>query len=456
MLASNPNAPDMHDSIPADEPPAYSPTPQSMPPTEPSPTSNTTAITLPKPIVIPSTSTSLPNFPIAYPQNLTGFIPQPQFEAFLTTINKAAKAPAAFEIVQHTSGILSLVPEPTLQTVAGVTELVGEAGAESYSFVQVRKAMKVANATIFKPRGLKAKLVEFKDIVLETGMLKMEEGGKVPAGDRVLRHPLGENDGKEEDRVVSTAERIIWALAPYAEELEVDVGTTDASTDEATEPHQPPSRTKKMKDGLKSVDGKIDAWERREKEKSLLRYRAEAREKLKKMVEKEAERHQKEMQEIEKEEIKRKTKLEKEGNKNRQKREKEEAKNIEKLAAKEAKRKGKQDIRSSIEGTAAKLSLDDQRDSVSAESGYSQDEADVNQSRVERMERAQAKHEKRVQEIEIASVKEDKEEKAVRKISFLLITNAKDKKPPTSLAGVARYYISGKVAREDKMDRQSS
>jgi hypothetical protein len=456
MLASNPHALEMPAPIPVDEPPVYTPTPQSMPPTEPSSTSNTTPITLPKPIVIPSTSTSLPKFPIAYPQNLPGFIPKPQFEAFLTTINKAAKAPAAFEIVQHTSGILSLVPEPTLQTVAGVTELVGEAGAEGYSFTQVRKAMKVANATIFKPRGLKAKLVEFKDIVLETGMLKMEEGGKVPAGDRVLRHSLGENDGKEEDRVVSTAERIIWALAPYAEELEVDVGTADASTDEATEHHQPPSRTKKMKHGLKSVDGKIEAWEQREKEKSLLKRRAEAREKLKKKLEKEAERHQKEMQEIEKDEIKRKAKLENEGNKKREKQEKEEAKKIERFAAKEAKRKGKQDIGSSIEGTAAKLSLDDLRDSVSIGAGYSQDEADANQSRVERMERAQAKHEKRLQEIEIANVKEDKEEKSVRKISFLMITNAKEKKPPTSLAGVARYYISGKVAREDKMVRESS
>ncbi|KAE8453823.1 hypothetical protein EG329_009335 [Mollisiaceae sp. DMI_Dod_QoI] len=132
-----------------------------------------------KPIVIPQTSKSFQGpffspFCRAWaPALAESDITQAQLLAFIDGLNEAFIAHPTFQVASAIGGIMSFAPAPVTFVGIGLQVGAGLASAAT-SWARARAFVKEANEKIFLPKGLRAKVLKTKKMMLAVG-----QGGEV-------------------------------------------------------------------------------------------------------------------------------------------------------------------------------------------------------------------------------------------------------------------------------------
>ncbi|KAJ5714200.1 uncharacterized protein N7483_011381 [Penicillium malachiteum] len=97
-------------------------------------------------------------------------ITETEFLKFLDDLNESFIANPALQAADGIRNLLGFAPSATLQIVGGSMKLAAELGTVAASKIRTKKYMKKANAEIFEPKGLHARLCKTEKMLAMAGL----------------------------------------------------------------------------------------------------------------------------------------------------------------------------------------------------------------------------------------------------------------------------------------------
>ncbi|KAL7655583.1 hypothetical protein M752DRAFT_311962 [Aspergillus phoenicis ATCC 13157] len=154
------------------------------PPLQPNPSKTTTSIILPKPIVIPQTSTTIHGpsyrpFHLAHSPTLSPLLPTPTFLTFLNHLNHVWLANPYLQALSATSNILGFIPSLEAQLAALGMQVAAELGTITVSKLRTRMFLREANERVFGPVGLRVRVLGTEGLLRVLGV----EGDRLGLGE---------------------------------------------------------------------------------------------------------------------------------------------------------------------------------------------------------------------------------------------------------------------------------
>ncbi|CAH0033131.1 unnamed protein product [Clonostachys rhizophaga] len=144
---------------------------------------------LSKPIALPTVRSAQGSPYIrAYPLELANVgITRETFLSFLDHVNRAVADNPPLLAVGVVGGVVGLVPEPTAQLAGSVIELAADVGNVALAEGRTELVLRKANIDIFHPVGLQVRVAKLEAVAKIAGMPFLDaESGKLTSGLRVL------------------------------------------------------------------------------------------------------------------------------------------------------------------------------------------------------------------------------------------------------------------------------
>ncbi|GLA34462.1 hypothetical protein AnigIFM63309_007011 [Aspergillus niger] len=200
------------------------------PPLQPNPSKTTTSIILPKPIVIPQTSTTIHGpsyrpFHLAHSPTLSALLPTPTFLTFLNHLNHVWLANPYLQALSATSNILGFIPSLEAQLAALGMQVAAELGTITVSKLRTKMFLREANERVFGPVGLKVRVLGTEGLLRVLGV----EGDRLGLGE-VFEYGCEQGsskggDGGRFDPVMRRMDALREYVAPLVFVDDMDVRT---------------------------------------------------------------------------------------------------------------------------------------------------------------------------------------------------------------------------------------